>query len=348
MRQKLFFAVLLFSGFSNAQSLTQLNEPALNATTTMFVCDSAYSNSNSTNGSGVTWDFSNITGYTGNPSKVVSVLIPDTSIFTGSTKMTKIPGFTSLYWNSTNTDRSSQGLIFTELNAGKIVMKFTTDNEKLMDYTTFSLNGTLTDSYSGTLSNNMLTPTGPIPCTGSIVSTIDGQGTLKLPGANNYSNVLRHKVIENSIGTLNVFGMSVTTNVIRTQYDYYNTTSGNNLPIFSHTNIVISAPGFNKTVNLVLSAIQPGASQVTSTPVIELDRNKFSVYPNPSEGKITINGEFSSTASIEVTDYSGRLVSTLTDVKNGMEIDLTSVEKGMYLIVVTDNGLKTSKTVSIK
>ncbi len=340
MKKQLFIASLLFSSLANAQSLTSTNEPAIGASATMYVCDSNYSDFNSTSGTGVTWDFSAITGFSDVPAKVLTVSAPAPgSPFTTSTKSTVIPGFISSFWTSSSSDRTSQGFVFTEATLGDVVIQYGTgaNEEKIMDYP-FAITSSFTDSYSGTLSNSSLTPMGPVPCSGNIVSTIDGQGTLILPGAISMTNVLRHKIVETTNAT--VFGQDVT--ITRTQFDYYDVNSG--LPVFSHCSMhIVSGTNVNSVINLVLSSVQPsvlvGVNENTAT--------DFMMYPNPTQGSVTLKGDFSSDASLVVLDQAGRNVSSLNTLTNGSTIDLSNVEKGIYLVVITNNGVKTTKSVSV-
>ena len=339
MKKQLFIASLIFSSLANAQSLTQVNEPAIGASATMYVCDSNFSDFSSTTGTGVTWDFSAITGFSGVPTKVLTVVAPPLgSPYSTSTKSTVIPGFITNYWNSTSTDRTSQGFVFSEATVGDVTVQYGANEEKLMDYP-FAVTNTLTDTYSGTLSNTTLTPTGPAACTGSIVSTIDGQGTLILPGAITMLNVLRHKSVETTLAT--VFSMAVT--ITRTQYDYYDVNSG--LPVFSHITIDGTALVLDPPIhlNLVLSSVQPS----TLLGVNENVASEFMVYPNPTQGNVTVKGTFSADASLVVLDQAGRTISTLDSLTNGSTIDLSNVEKGIYLVVITNNGVKTTKSISV-
>jgi hypothetical protein len=302
----------------------------------MYVCDSNYSDFSSTSGTGVTWDFSAITGFSDVPTKVLTVSAPPLgSPYSTSTKSTIIPGFISSYWTSTTTDRTSQGFIFSEATVGDVVIQYDVNEEKIMDYP-FAITNTFTDTYSGTLTNPTIAASGT-PCTGSIVSAIDGLGTLILPGAISMTNVLRHKIIETTNAT--VFFQPVT--ITRTQFDYYDVNSG--LPVFTHCSMDVASPVLNTTINLVLSSVQPSVL----VGVNENTAMDFMMYPNPTQGSVTVKGDFSSDASLVVLDQAGRTVSSLNTLTNGSTIDLTSVEKGIYLVVITNKGVKTTKSVSV-
>ncbi len=61
----------------------------------------------------------------------------------------------------------------------------------------------------------------------------------------------------------------------------------------------------------------------------------ISIYPNPSNGLVTIQGK--DITSVEVYDISGRTIKniyTQTDAKTSVSLDMTSVQSGVYLVTV--------------
>ncbi len=338
MNKRLLYFVLLFSSITDAQTLTQQNEPSIGETMTMYECNSTFSNYSSINGTGVVWDFSTLHGASGNPTKIISVLQPDVSDYSPATKMTNIPNFISSYWGSTSTDRTSYGFKFRETSIGDVIVKFNVDQEKLMNYN-FAVTNNITDAYSGKCFNSTLTSLQGSDCTGTILSSIDGQGSLILAGPTTFSNVIRHKVVETTNTTFNYLTQIVTAVITRTQYDYYNTGGTNKLPIFSHITIDISA-SFSKSISLILSSVNP-----INVGLNEVEKGDFSVYPNPTQGNVTLTGDFSENASAVVLDQTGRKVAFLERVENGSLIDLSEIEKGIYFVVITNDGIESTKTI---
>ncbi len=342
MKKKLLLVTLLFSAYSNSQSLTSSNEPGIGETGMMYECESSFSNFSSLNGTGVVWDFSNLKPTIGNASKTISVLTPDTNCYSSATKMTKIPNFISSYWGSTSNDKTSYGFKFHEATSGDIIVKFNVDPEKVMNYP-FSVTNSFTDTYSGTCYNKTLTNSQESVCTGSISASIDGQGTLILAGPTTFTNVIRHKVEEIS-NTSFVYGiLTIPATITRTQFDYYNTSGTSKLPIFSHVTISIQATGVNKNISLVLSSVNPFGVGLTENQI-----TNFSVYPNPTQGNVSLLGDFSENASAVVIDQTGRVVGAIENVINGSTIDLSNVEKGIYFVVISNNELKTTKTIMLR
>jgi len=84
----------------------------------------------------------------------------------------------------------------------------------------------------------------------------------------------------------------------------------------------------------VLSASIASFAKVFTNNVIELNQN-VSIYPNPANDKIFIEGKFSS-QSIEIIDMNGKLVISRTADSNITEIDITNLTQGVYLVRVSN------------
>ena len=359
MKKRIVYVALLFTSFTNAQSLTQLNEPVIGNSATMFVCDSSFSNFSSTSGTGLIWDFSSITGYTGISSKVINVTSPDVTDFSPATKMTKVDGFISTYWNSSASKKTSNGFIFSEPSLGKVVVKFSKDDEVVNNYP-FAYQDNLNDVFSGSLQNPSINGGAATNCTGINITSIDGVGTLKLPNSNTFANVIRQKTVETTTAKISYLIFTSDVIVTRTQFDYFNTSGSTNLPIFSHINIVLSAKdlAIEKKVTLVISSVNPTLITPPSPPITptpdpiasleEVTSTNFTIYPNPTEGNMTIIGNFSANASLMVLDQTGREVTSIETLVNGTLVDLSNVNKGIYQVVILDEGAKMIRNVIVK
>ena len=72
--------------------------------------------------------------------------------------------------------------------------------------------------------------------------------------------------------------------------------------------------------------------------------NKIKVYPNPSNGLITIDSV--NPVNIIVTDISGKQVYNLNNVTNQSPINLSNLQKGIYLIKLSnEDGAQTEKII---
>ena len=67
-----------------------------------------------------------------------------------------------------------------------------------------------------------------------------------------------------------------------------------------------------------------GTADIKSNPT-------FNVFPNPASDKITVSGLPVNT-EIQITDLTGKLLSTMRALKNATMIDVSSLPKGVYLL----------------
>lgn len=347
MKKHLLFTSMLVASLSQAQQLDLTNEPAIAEGVMMYVCDSLTDSYASTTGTGVTWDYSQLLGLNGTTKTLEildATLTADAASFPTSTKVMSIEGVIKNYFNSTATERVSQGFVYNEPSLGSVLATFDSDNETTIQYP-FVNGDYFTDNFSGMIDftfNGI--PQNPT-CSGAIYASIDGQGTLILPSSNTYTNVIRYKSVD-TILTQVIFVTALDVELVRTQYEYYDI-ANNNLPLFVYTIVQFEQQGSTtpllEQVN-VISSIQPlenvGLAKVTNL--------EFSVYPNPSEGVINFKGIFDANTSAIVYDQSGRVVSTIQTLVNGQSIDLSHLNKGMYLVSLNDNGIQTTKTISLR
>jgi hypothetical protein len=317
-------------GFSQ---MTQNNEPAVGATSTLYLCDSNVTQYANLVGSNQTWDYSTLAGITdpSNPgnarTKDVTVTAPNTttsdSLFIGSLKKYSIGPSINTFYSSTATQRISQGYMFNESSLGNVIVNWTggttPNNEILNDYP-FALAGLTTDIFSGTITSSA---TGTIPSSGSSVASLDGTGTLLLPGGNSYANVLRYHLKDSA--TAVVFGQTVS--LVRNWYEYYDYTVSN-LPIFISIDLNVNLSSINSSSTIVLSKIQP----TTFVGMSENELTNFKVYPNPVNDilNIEVEGNF----DYQISTINGE---KLTDGKNNSQINISDLPAGFYLITINTN-----------
>lgn len=346
MKKQLLYAALLLSTTSQAQSLTQTNEPVIGDTKLMYSCDTLTDPLASTTGNSVTWDYSQIIGMSGQ-TQTIEIIDPATTAnaasFPSSTKAFSIQGSLTNYFNSTSTERVSQGFVYEEPNFGTVLAVFDTDEQTTIQYP-FAYSNYFSDVFSGQLAfdfNGL--PQNPT-CTGTSYASIDGQGTLLLPSSTSIANVIRYKIID-TVFTQVVFVIPMDIEFIRTQYEYYDV-ANSRLPIFTHSSVKIQQAGATTPLmsqTIVLSSVEPtqnlGLNEMASG---------FTVYPNPSEGTINFKGDFSADASALIFDNSGRQVKTIESLTNGQSMDLSALNKGMYLVLINNNGSQTTQTITLR
>ncbi len=331
MKLNLLLVATLLTGATFAQ-FTQSNEPQVGNTKTLYVVDSNATDYAAVTGTGVTWDYSTIGTYSPSVSKIVSVLAaPSTGNFTAANYGVEIPNFITGYYTSTASARNSIGFTYNDPN-GDIEVVLDTDDELVMNYP-FAVSNTLTDAFSGNVYTTM-SPL-PFPVTGTANATVDGSGTLKLEGQD-FTNVLRYKITESGTITapLGTFTMD------RTQYEYYDL-ANSTLPIFIHTSLTINT-GTATTQTLVLSSVLPtGLAKINASNAIE-----FTVYPNPAKDVITLSG-LSGGEMVQLVDLSGKTVLSIDGLTSNT-IDVSTVEAGIYNLVIVKNNNKSFKKISIQ
>jgi hypothetical protein len=339
MKKSILFTVLMASFSVSSQSLTQANEASVGENLIMYVCDSIDDYSNN-QGTGVTWDYSNLVGIAGQ-TRVVSIDDPastvNTSSFPTSTFAISAGSLLASYYTSTSTQRMSQGFVFSEPTLGDVVVKFDTDEAKVMDYP-FSNGSMVTDNFEGQLNFTLSGIPQISALTGTVYSSIDGQGTLVLPGLTTIADVIRYKIIDTTYTDIIILGGI---EIIRIQYEYYDITN-TSLPIFSHTTLIAKQTGSSSPIStqtLVLSSIETDEFLAVN----KINKLEVSVYPNPTDNEIKLNGNFSPNAIATIYDQSAHIMIS-TNLSNESILNTSSLDTGIYMVKIQDN----EETATIK
>ncbi|MNU71100.1 hypothetical protein D3C71_605240 [compost metagenome] len=337
MKLNLLLATSLITGAAFGQ-FNQTNEPAIGASTNLYVVDSNAANLSAITGTGVTWDYSAIGGYGASATKTISVVTPASTPsganFASSAKAIQIPNFITTYFTSTGTERVSQGFSFEDASAGTVDVVLSGNPELLMNYP-FAVPNTLTDAFAGNAYTGLI-PGTPIPTTGNITASVDGSGTLKLSNTITLNNVLRYKIVENATANAGL----LTVQINRTQFEYYDL-ANSTLPVFVHTQLTIDM-GSPMTQNLVMSSVLP-----TSTAGLnDLNAKEFGLYPNPANESVTLSG-LSGNETISIVDLAGKTVLSTENTGATQTINVSDIKAGIYNVVVISNGSKSTKKLTI-
>ena len=108
----------------------------------------------------------------------------------------------------------------------------------------------------------------------------------------------------------------------------------------------------NYTMNEVIK-IEP-SDIITTPPPLAIDEansgGKFSMYPNPSNGQVTINigSVQSSTALLIVQDMFGKTVFESRAKNGSMTLNLSDYAAGIFMISLEDNGSLTTERLVIQ
>lgn len=341
MKLNLLLATSLLTGAAFGQ-FTQSNEPVMGSSVTMYLLDSNAVDYSAVTGTGVTWDYSTTPGIYGE-TKVVSVALPSAttygSDYTSSTWAIDIAGFMTSYYTSTASTRTSQGYVFDGGNgAGTVRVVFSggSNDATIMNYP-YALNDNLMDAFSGNANTDNF---GSLATSGTIDTKFDGQGTLKLNAATTLSNVSRFKLHDQATAVIPIPGFG---NVImeRTQYEYYTMTNPY-LPVLVHSTLVITLAGTPTTQHIVMSSVMPDEFLTVS----ENDKTTFGLYPNPANESVVISG-LTGNEMISIVDMAGRTVLTTQNTGTSQTLNVADFQAGVYNVVVTANGIKSTKKLTI-
>ncbi|PCJ81892.1 MAG: hypothetical protein COA49_02710 [Bacteroidetes bacterium] len=193
----------------------------------------------------------------------------------------------------------------------------------------FTYGETWIDDMSGTLNAAGMI----INRSGIVESTVDGYGSLSLPGGiqlNDVTRVKTHREITDST----IIG--VDTYVIDQIRFYQGTMLA---PLVSHANIQIISPLDTTVINYceLLQTYTVGIDNI----VTQDERLDFGMFPNPATSRVQVvtpSFEYggSSINIIEVRDIAGRLVETISPI-SGMNVsvfDVSSWTSGVYNVTV--------------
>jgi len=318
--------------------MTSANEPAIGTTTSLYLCDSNTTLYQNVTGTGVTWDYRNLLGVQ-ELTKTLTVEAVDPltvdSIFVGATKKYSIGTLLTTYFNSTATERISQGNVFSEPSLGTVFVNWNIDNQILNNYP-YALTDEVSDQVDGNIINT--NPIAPIDtvANGGSYSTIDGVGTLRLQ-QNDYMNVIRFNIKDTLYTTIYnaIFG-EVAITLVRNWFEYYDY-STSNLPVFVALSIDLTSSLLNNSSTLILSKDMPND-------YIGLSENNigtFNLYPNPADQIINIEAD--SDFSYTVLNSKGEVLASDSNKKS---IDVTTFSPGMYFVKLQNNkGIQVKKFV---
>ena len=77
---------------------------------------------------------------------------------------------------------------------------------------------------------------------------------------------------------------------------------------------------------------------IEPTGIYEFDSDEFTIYPNPSDGKFTINTAFNTACAITIIDAQGKTIRQLTDERKIFSVNISNYSSGIYLIKIqTEN-----------
>lgn len=341
MKKVLLLSAVIMGLGANAQTFTAADTLAPGMSTVFYVMDSSAVTMSGVTGSGVTWDYSALTGEMGVASNTDNVVDASTTAYAGTFTNAEynddLATFASIYFSNSVDSTTIYGYVFT-VDAFDVVIHHSVDPLKSLTYP-ISVGGSVSDVTEGIVDVNSGAATGTT--TGTATTTVDGFGTL-IVGNDTYTDVIRVKLVENistSI-TVNPFPPDNGT-VTRTIYSYYQLATDKQ-PIFMHGTIVIVSTALNDNYTSVYYSSLP-----SYVGVAELNDGDFSVYPNPANSVVTITTD-GTADKLNVFNAAGQLVASFINPAETETIDVASLPAGIYVIQVTKDGLTTEDKLVVE
>jgi len=223
---------------------------------------------------------------------------------------------------------SSTGFAFNEIFAPLTTVSYTDAREFLKFPLTY--NQVYNETFAGTITNRGAEQTFDIK--GTIKTTADGYGTLKLPFGT-IDDVLRVKIVEDYTYSINFYGMDIITTFSDTIYLWYNANTRDFIANYSvlYTDI---GWGMEKYQSPLLYMSQDDII-MGMKPTYD---HSLSIYPNPTQGIINIAGT-NETPNVKIHNVNG----TLLQQEKSSIIDISEFSNGLYLIEIAGQKYKIIK-----
>lgn len=269
---------------------------------------------NSVTGYPKTFDNSALTPGSAITATVSTPSASEISTFPGSTVKFSDGGGNEIFYKSSAAD-----LQITGATIGGAVLNFSNDNALFLKFPT-SYSNTYTDIASGT----GVTGTNNAFFKGTITTTADGAGILKL-GSQIYTNVIRVKTFQDYKLYLDAGYTFQLGTLVSTIYTYYDNL--NRYPLFTSTTatVVVALAGINQTTNSAMGQANP--TLVTQNNFL---KNKVQVYPNPAAENIFFTGDFTNFDTVKVISIDGKIITTQS--VNAGKIDMSKLPAGNYFL----------------
>lgn len=321
---------LLISGLtSNAQlTLTKAaNEPVVGDIKNIKGFDTVAVFPKNT-GTGQIWNFSNLVSnsFTETTTYTTVAASPSPALFTNA----NIAAHRTTEWEFYKSNASTfdyAGMIFQN---GDIVNFSNLGTEYSWP---ISYGSTYTDTFTATQTSGTMT----INWVGSIYYSAVGSGTVILPGGGTFNNCL---LVISTVSVLMTAG-SFTQSMVMNDYEFFS--SGYKFPIvYNQYQTITSGTTVTKQVSIELNsaALPVGIKENTIS-----SNAGIIVYPNPAntELNITLSNSMDN-YSVVLSDMSGKTLVEKTNIKS---LDVSNIQKGIYILTVNGKNFNARKTVVI-
>lgn len=345
---KKFYPILFiaFGVFTTKAQLTQTNHaPIATDTYTNNQCDST----NITIGAGganAVWNYSSVPVRTNISISYAGSSNPTTSAFPNAdVKITSSLASDTYYYKSTANDLGFYGGGIS-LSTAVAILNYSAP--AIFAQYPMSLNSTNTNSIAGTFSiTSPLTVPGTF--TGSCTYSVDGTGTITLPGpSNSYTNVMRVVTTQ----TMELTTSLTTGTLTQKSYNYYS--SGVKAPIFTINTGTLVIPLFGNFSETMVYINKDAVKTATTAPptqtyvtIAESASQSITIqlYPNPANSLVNLVTENAPSANlVSVFDITGKLVEKQYLIEGKVKLNTSEYQSGLYIYSISSKSGETLKT----
>ncbi len=280
-------------------------------------------------GVGQSWNFSNMTP-NGNPVEVGTYTTvastPSPALFSNASIAFSKNGTEWEFYKSNASSYEYAGMYFGQ-NSYAVFSNLGTGYSWPISY-----GSTNTDAFLATETSGPNTNTW----TGSITYAALGTGTVTMPGGGVYNNCLMLKSTIN----LTMAGATSTTQLYMVDYEFWS--AGLKFPLITASYETATTGTFvSKDARFELNAL------ALPVGVYENDKlsNQINVFPNPANTELNIDLNTTiKNYSVILTDLTGKKIIESANIN---KIDVSKIEKGIYILHVTGDNFNAHKTVAI-
>lgn len=339
--KKVLLGLLCFTGVgAMAQTFTVDDTLSSGMSQIYYSADSTASNLDAVNGTGVTWDYSGLLGYS-TTGQILDTIrnasdSPDYSSFSSATYHDDLNNNSGGdYFKNFADSTVSYGYTF-EVDGNPVKIMNNTDPLKYIQYPMSQGN-----SFSDSIYGQVDVYSQLFDTYGAATVEADGSGTLLL-GASTFTNVLRIKMVETLVIDTTYIGFPINADVggtvTRTMYTYYDL-ANNSFPVLRHGKIAVSTNLFSGAFVAVYSSVQ--LDPIDASFGEELI-DPISIYPNPADNNINILS--TGVDQLIVVNSLGQTIQTIANPQSTETINVSNLEAGVYFIQVKKgNAVRTEK-----
>jgi hypothetical protein len=339
--KKVLLGLLCFTGIGAvAQTYTVDDTLSSGMSQIYYSADSAATNLDAINGTGVTWDYSGLQAYS-SAGQILDTIrnaadSPDFASFSDATYHDDLNNNSGGdYFKNFPDSVVSYGYTFS-VDGNPVQIMNNADPLKIIE---FPMNQG--DSFTDSIYGEVDVYSQIFDSYGAATITADGSGTLIL-GDSTFTNVLRIKMVETLQIDTTFIGFPINADVggevTRTMYSYYDF-ANYDFPLLRHASIAVSTNLFSGSFAAVYSIVE---LDLLDASFGEESIQPISIYPNPSNDFIIVQS--TDVEQLIVVNSLGQTVTTIVNPQASENINVSQLESGIYFVQVKKgNAIRTEK-----